>query len=261
MSGTKAILQAEIPPAQVAAAEQRLPQVTPVAPGEWLRVDAAYAAQLAEKARLVAERRGDVIAVLPGAEEAVAELLGRVLDELAVRAEFTVSGDRVTRPDGVTVAVDRGEPLLTLSRLVQEDFCIHQKDGAEHVLTAALLCFPAAWTLAEKIGKPLGRIHLPVARYDAEVARRVQRMFDMVRPEQALWRSNLLRYDDPALFQPHTEANPRPVGRPTSPYLRSERQTILRLPSTGAVVFSIHTTVCRWAEQGAAGAGFPGEGG
>ena len=258
MSGTKTILQAEIPPAQVAAAEQRLPQVSPVGPAEWLLVDAAYAAQLAEKARLVAERRGDVIAILPGAEEAVAELLETVLAELARRADFTVSGDRVTRPDGVTVAVDRDEPLLTLSRLVQEDFCIHQKDSAEHVLTAALLCFPAAWTLAEKLGKPLGRIHLPVARYDAEVARRVQRMFDMVRPEQALWRSNLLRYDDPALFQPNTEAYPRPVGRPTSPYLRSERQTILRLPSTGAVVFSIHTTVCRWAEQGA---GFRGEGG
>ncbi len=232
-----------IPPAQIAAAEARLPQMYPVAPGEWLRVDAAWAAQIAEKARLVAQRRADVIGVLPGAEAACDELLDAVLAELPQHG-FAV-GQGVTRPDGVTVAVDRDDPLGTLSRLVQEDFCIHQKQGDEHVLTAALLCFPAAWTLAEKIGHPLRRIHVPVARYDAGIAARVQRMFDMVPGDRPLWRANLLRYDDPALFQPHTEANPRPVGRPTSPYLRSERQTIRRLPRSGAVVFTIHTSLAR----------------
>ena len=105
--------------------------------------------------------------------------------------------------------------------------------------------FPAAWALAEKIGRPLSAIHGPVARYDAGIAARVQRMFDMVSAERPLWRANLLRYDLPDLFQPHTEAAPRPVGRPDSPFLRSERQVIRRLPASGAVVFSIHTTVVR----------------
>jgi hypothetical protein len=250
VSGTGIVLQAGIPLEQVAAAALRLPQVTPVTPGAWLRVDGAYGGQLAEKARLIAARRDDVLAVLPGAEEACEELLEIVLAELAGRAGFVVGVEEVVRPDGVAVAVDRADPLLTLSRLVQEDVCIHQKRGEEHVLTAALLCFPAAWTLAEKIGRPLTRIHAPVDRYDADVARRVQRMFDMVGVGRAVWRANLLRYDDPALFQPHTEASPRPVGRAESPYLRSERQTILRLPRTGAVVFSIHTTVCLRADGG-----------
>ena len=244
MSVTAAILQPGIPAAQVEAAGMRLPQVTPVAPGEWLRVDAAYAGQLAQKARLIAERRADVIAVLPGAEAAAEELLEVVLTEVAVLRGFDVLAEAVMRPDGVVVALDRGDPLLTLSRIVQEDFCIHEKRGAVHMLTAALLCFPAAWTLAEKIGRPLTSIHLPVARYDADVAARVQRMFDMVRADRPLWRAKLLRYDDPSLFQPQTEANPRPVGRPESPYRRSERQTIQRLLRTDAVVFSIYTTVC-----------------
>ena len=239
------ILQEAIAPAQVAAAAERLPQMAPVAAGDWLRVDEAYGAQLAEKARLIAARRGDVIAVLPGAEAAAAELLEVVLEEIGRRADFRVGRESVLRPDGVEAGIDRDDPLLTLSLLVQEDFCIHEKRGGEHVLTAALLCFPAAWTLAEKIGHPLSRIHAPVARYDGDVARRVQRMFDMLRPGRPLWRANLLRYDEPALFQPHREASPRPVGRPQSPYLRSERQVILRLPVTGAVVFSIHTTVVR----------------
>lgn len=238
------VLQKTIPAAQMAAADLRLPSMTPVAAGDWLRVDEAYAAQLAEKARLIAARRADVIAVLPGAEAATEELLEVVLAEVGGLPGFTVTEKAVLRPDGVEVTVNRGDPLLTLSRLVQEDFCIHQKRGDEHVLTAALLCFPAAWTLAEKIGRPLSAIHRPVARYDADIAARVQRMFDMVRADRPLWRANLLRYDDPALFQPHTEAHPRPVGRPDSPYHRSERQVIRRLPRTDAVVFSIHTTIC-----------------
>jgi dimethylamine monooxygenase subunit A len=243
------VLQAEVPQAQMLAAQARLPQVYPVPPGDWLRMDNAYAAQLALKAALIYDRRAEVIAVLPGAVAAVAELLDLVLAELAGLPGFDVGPDRVQRPDGIWVDLDRADPFLTLSRLVQEDFCIHQKIGAEHVLTAALLAFPAAWTLAEKIGHPLSRIHAPVGRYDPDIAARVQRMFDMITPGRVLWRANLLRYDDPALFQPHREAAPRAVGRADSPYLRSERQCILRLPVTGAVVFSIHTTMVRAVDQ------------
>ena len=236
------VLQDRVPEAQVMAARARLPQVYPVGIDDWLRRDQAYAAQLALKARLIAERRADLISVLPGALGPAQELLGLVLQHLP---EFRVQADRVQRPDGIWIDLDRDDPFLTLSRLVQEDFCIHQKQGAEHVLTAALLGFPAAWTLAEKIGHPLSRIHAPVGRYDPDIAARVQRMFDMITPGRVLWRANLLRYDSPALFQPHTEAAPRPVGQPSSPYLRSERQCILRLPVSGAVVFSIHTTMVR----------------
>lgn len=238
------ILQSVIPPAQLAAAAARLPQMFPVEPGDWLRVDSAFALQLAEKARLIAVDRPMVIAVLPGAEAAAEELLEAVLAELALNPAYQM-GASVTRPDGIVVPLDRTDPLLTLSRLVQEDLCIHQKRGAEHVLTAALLCFPAAWTLAEKIGRPLSAIHAPVPEYDQGIAARVQRMFDMIGEGRVLWRANLHRYDNASLFQPHAEAAPRPVGTDTSPYLRSERQVIRRLPWSGAVVFSIHTTMVR----------------
>ncbi|MCA0272722.1 MAG: DUF3445 domain-containing protein [Proteobacteria bacterium] len=239
------ILQPEIPEAQRAAAALRLPSMQPVAAGALLTVDGAYSAQLAEKARLIVADRGRVIAVLPGAEAALGELLGSVVAALAARPDFAVEGESVRRPDGAVVAVDRVDPLLTLSRLVQEDFCILEKRGEEHVLTAALLCFPAAWTLAEKIGRPLTGIHVPVAPYTEDIARRVQRLFDGVQPGRPVWRANLLRYDDFALFQPYTEAQKRKVGAPDSPFERSERQTVIRLPESGAVVFAIHTTVIR----------------
>lgn len=237
------ILQSQIPTAQRDQAAARLPAMQPVEARSWITVDDAYAGQLAEKARLIAEHRDRVIQSLPQAKDALSELLTFVLADIALRPDFAMEGVGVRCPDGRLVVPDTHDPLGTLSQLVQEDLCLLQKVGDEHVLTAGLLCFPAAWTLSEKIGRPLTGIHVPVKVYDDNIARRVQRLFDGVQPGRALWRANYLRYDDPALFQPYTEAQRRKVGTDASPYERSERQTVLRLPGTGAVLFAIHTTV------------------
>ncbi len=158
----------------------------------------------------------------------------------------------MTRPDGVDVAISRDAPLDTLARLITEDLCLLQKKNEVHVLSAAILCFPASWTLAEKIGKPLVGIHDPVPEYDAGLARRVQRLFDGVKTGQPIWRANMLRYDDPSLFQPHLENQPRLPASKTAGFERSERQVVWRLPQSGTVVFSIHTTVARLPSRPAA---------
>ncbi|WP_051294242.1 heme-dependent oxidative N-demethylase family protein [Gemmobacter nectariphilus] len=222
-------------------ATARLPGIQPVAPGDWLRLDEAFSGQMAERDRLIREIPHAIHALHPEAEPAAQELLDLVLTALPALGHV-IKGDRVQRPDGVTVLLDRSAPLLTLGRLVQEDFCIHLASGPEHALMGAILCFPASWTLAEKIGRPLTGIHTPVEVYDDALAARVQRLFDAVRPEQPLWRANALLYEDPALYQPRREGERRP--RPQSRnHLRSERQCLVRLPKTRAVVFSIHTTV------------------
>jgi hypothetical protein len=227
----------------------RLPGTTPVASDAWLSVDDAHAAQMAERDRLIAERPSEVMAGVPGSEEAQAELLDTLLDALAARKDYAAEGAALRRPDGRLVAIDRGAPLATLGRLVQEDLCLLDKPAGadEHVLTAAVLCFPAMWTLAEKIGRPLVAIHRPVPDYDAGLAARVQRLFDGLRPVEAggriLMRMNALDHPSPALFQTRREAEPREQGRGAGGFLRIERQCLRKLPRTGAVVFSIHTTV------------------
>ena len=162
---------------------------------------------------------------------------------LAERPDFDVNAQTVTRPDGMEIAIDADDPLFTLGHLVAEDLCILQKSGDAHVLTAALLCFPASWTLAEKIGKPLVAVHAPVASYDTMIASRVQRLFDGVRVGRPIWRANLLTYEDPTLYQPRRENAPRDRESAVVAYERSEKQVIWRLPRTDAVVFTIHTTV------------------
>jgi hypothetical protein len=70
-------------------------------------------------------------------------------------------------------------------------------------------------------------------------------MFDCLRPETPLMRANLLLYGDADLHNPRREfERHRPLpGR--ARFVRVERQCLVKLPVTGAVVFSIHTFVVR----------------
>ena len=241
MGQAMAILHDKLPRlAWMEPAVARLPGIQPVLDDSWLLVDEAFAGQMAERDRLIAQSPALVLGMQEGARAAAEELYEAVLAKLARSKGYVVGADRVLRPDGVEVALDRGAPLLTLGRLVQEDLCLMQKQGEEHLLTGAVLCFPASWTLAEKLGRAMIGIHQPVAEYGPDLAKRVQRLFDAIRPEQPLWRMNYNVYAEPELFQPRREADPQPVQR-AGRYLRSERQCLLRLPKSDAVLFSIHT--------------------
>jgi hypothetical protein len=215
---------------------------------------------MAERDRLLSEHRSDVVALDPAALPVAQELFETALDHLIAKGSHRRDGNHILRPDGVRVPLTPDDPLGCLGRLHQEDFCLLEKRGTEHVLTGAILCFPASWRLSEKFLHPLVQIHAPVSDYDANIARRVQRLFDGVLVGRPLWRFNVLWYDDPTLFQPRSEIEPRPLtnGPDRAPYFRSERQCLWRLPKTEAVVFSIHTFVIArqnlpapWSKKGA----------
>ena len=239
------ILQARLPLAPwMDPRTARLPGVLPVEGATWLVQDDAFAAQMALRDQLIAEIPQVVLGQMPGGQAAAEELYDLILTQLVTVAGYTVGAETVTRPDGVSVPLDRANPLKTLGRLVQEDLCLLQRAGDEHILTAACLCFPASWALSEKLGRPLTGIHRTVPVYQADLAARVQRMFDVIRVGQPLWRMNALVYVNPDLHQPGYEGAPR-TERRGGHYVRAERQTLLRLPQTGAVLFAIHTYVVR----------------
>jgi len=238
------ILQTSIP--YDALADRPLPGIAPLNLEDWLIVDDAYGSQMSLRCYLLEEKPNLVSTLSDEALPAAQEVLELALVQLACRADFDVGSQEVLCPDGRVVAIDRAQPLRTLGQVIQEDICLMQKVGDEHVLTGAVLCFPASWTLAEKFMRPLIGIHVPVAEYDDNIAKRVQRLFDGVRVGRPLWRKNALWYDDPLLFTPRPEDAPRdPVPAQTGAYLRSEKQCILRLPKSDAVVFSIHTFMVR----------------
>ena len=231
------ILQTALPETQ--QGNPRLPGTQPCDADDWLRVDEVYAAQMAYRAQLLAERAEAVLYENDTTRAVAGEVLTEAL-KILPGLGFSVQGDIVTCPDGRIVSLNRDCPLHTLGHLVQEDICVLEKRGDEHVMTSAVLCFPANWRLAEKINRPLTGIHEPVDEYDANLARRVQRLFDGVQVGRPLWRFNKLPYLDADLHQPRKRAVVDEM-----PYVRSERQCILRMPKSGAVVFTIHTFVVR----------------
>lgn len=181
-------------------------------------------AQLEAKRSLLATRREVVSARLSrpdvdAAEREVARLVG------ASRCE-----------EGPATALE--EAAVT----VPDDLCLLVDRVGHWRLDSGVVCFPSLWRLADKIGRPLAEIHAPVPDYAEELADRVDRLISRLRPERPVWRRNWFVHHDPQLHQPEPPPAPDPVPAPPDGlWLRSERQTLRRLPESGAVLFTIRT--------------------
>lgn len=227
----------------------RLPGIVPLALEDWLEVDTAYGAQMALRDHLIATQPDEVIALHDTARPAAEELFDLVLDLLRGRPElgFRVGSTETVRPDGATIRLNRKDPIKTLGRLLQNDLCLMQPDpsgeSAESLLTGAVLCFPSGWRLPEKFMCPMMRIHQPIEAYTPELGRRVQRLLNGVQPGRGLMRGTA-SHSDASLADPRSEGDYR-HGTAESQFIRVERQCLIRLPKTRAVVFSIHTQIVR----------------
>ena len=83
--------------------------------------------------------------------------------------------------------------------------------------------------------------------YAERLGKPVDRFIGLLVPDRPVWRLNWSLTNDPTLFQPvghgrrdtDPDITPENVGRRI--FLRVERQTLRRLPRTGAVLFTIRT--------------------
>ncbi len=211
---------------------------------EWFELGDDYAAQMAEKERLLRERRTEVFCALPEAEAAARELLGAVADWCVATFpdRFAREGGHVRCPDGRRVALTGMPPLEAAALLVQEDLCLMLPDaGGTPILIGACLCFPSRWRLAEKIGHPMLAIHAPVPGLNAKIGATIDRFLAGLKAGNIYARTNWSLTTDPALFQPvalpHGPISAAEAGERI--FYRVERQTLRRLPRSGAVLFGI----------------------
>lgn len=134
-------------------------------------------------------------------------------------------------------------PIARCGLLTQEDWCllVPNPTSGDLVLGAASVCFPTRWKLREKLGRSTAEIHAPVAYYDEQLAAPVDALIDRLRVEDPKWRLNWNLVDDGSLFQPERRPGPHVEPHEVAEriWLRVERQTLRRLPQTGAVAFSI----------------------
>lgn len=189
---------------------------------DWLKPRAGDDALLAERARLLAAHGDDVMAARPESIDAVTELIA------------------LLRTRGFNV-----DTLRDVGQNVAEDICILTTTDKGYGLTAGLLCFPNRWKLREKLGGSLLDIHGPVPDYAGDLSAGVDRFLERLRPSRAYVRGNWGLASMPDLYLPES-VPPVDPETDTGFFIRRETQSFLKLPETGAVIFSIRTTVSPW---------------
>lgn len=202
----------------------------PIAAEAWF--EGGEAAPAARKDPLFIAHPAAVWAEVDGSRPAQAELLALVSVAL-----------------GRAVPVEGRPPLLAAARAVADDLCLMESREGVWRLTALSLCAGSFFTAGEVIGRSLSELHRPVTGFEERLLPRVSRIFDGLRDGLVLERRNWSVVSSPDLHAPDPApmraAIPDidPATADDALYVRVERQTLRRLPQTGAVVFTIRVWI------------------
>ncbi len=200
-------------------------------PIRWIEPDADCDMYLSEKRALAATRLDEVFRAtedsLPAQEECLA----------ALTANLNAHHPQLMPETGPSD--DHRPPLLRAGMLVQDDLVIMIKREAGWSIAAAHLSFPSSWSLAEKFDRPMEEVHEHVPGFQGGTrnAVMINRIFDNLAPGLPAERFNWSINWRPKLFHPETGRNDD--AEPREAVVRVERQTLTKLPVTGAIVFTI----------------------
>ncbi|KAL4895057.1 hypothetical protein BDV59DRAFT_200314 [Aspergillus ambiguus] len=148
------------------------------------------------------------------------------------------------------------EAMATSALLVQDDLVLMiENDDGQYHLDAAAVCLPGFWRLREKFRMSLDTLHFEagVPHYATKLQKSMNRFFKALTPERPVERNNFFIQLDDGLHWSHrmgdqngTEvaswatANSRGLSVDEI-HFRSERQTLRRLPRSGAILFTVRT--------------------
>jgi dimethylamine monooxygenase subunit A len=229
-------------------------------PATWIEVDQNLETYLAEKRRLYREETANVLVAEHGTEAAQQEVLDLVVDHLLKyfptlpRHPGEGRGPALLEAPGLDVKQDpglrrddgvTGSAIAAAGLLIQEDLVLMRHSPIGWRLVAASLCFPSAWNLHEKFGRPMHEIHQPVPGFGEGTrnAGLIDRMFDNLRVEQPVIRWNWSLYGDARLYHPASDNKMKnrfgdgPITG--NVIMRLERQTLRKLPKSGDILFTI----------------------
>lgn len=135
--------------------------------------------------------------------------------------------------------------LAEAARAHWEDMCLLTRQPNEEIyrLIGAAVAFPTDWRVEHKMGLPLASMHAPIHGYAEQLATGVDRFMAKLKPGALYGRSNWFVVDNGSLCHlPGTRelfAGVTPENAGTNLFARCERQTLRRLPQTGAILFTI----------------------
>ncbi|MGA9277756.1 heme-dependent oxidative N-demethylase family protein [Ilumatobacter sp.] len=154
-------------------------------------------------------------------------------------------------------------PLEAASRLVPEDLVMMVEREGRLIFGGGSVCFPNRWDLRSKLGRTMAEVHAPVAGLNDQLEPAVDRFLERLTPDRSFWRLGWGIIDVADGFTPGDGTGaPRPVEPAAADlFVRVERETLRRFPTTGCVLFTIRTyiapiaSVLRDGESAAAIAG------
>ncbi|KAF4998294.1 hypothetical protein FGRMN_3343 [Fusarium graminum] len=228
---------------------------------EWIELDNHYPKYHADKAARIAERGTKCVDTHPDAFPAAVELLQELADYLPARYpnlfERTSVGIKNKWSGEDFNIVERPlaeDPMAICARLVQDDLAImiERPDGEYYLLSGAIL-LAGFWRLSDKYGMSLSEIHTSgdVPHFKEKLETGMCKFFKRLRPETVYNRNNyFIQVDDDLAWSWSIGSEDAPsVSWSTAEknkaiqhhMFRSERQSLRRLPKTGAVAFTIRT--------------------
>lgn len=197
--------------------------------GHWLEVTEDPEATRQHKLNCRREHGDGVYAILPEAEAAAQELAVMVWQAR-------------DKPVEMLRAMPSPEWLWSASLETFEDLVVMLPTAETYLLAAASLCSPSHWRLIDKLGKPMARVHDPIPKIHEQLTPRIDRIMGNIRVQQPVERFNWSVQADSEWFTTPSD-HPTVVSADTPLFYRVERQTLRRLPVSGALAFTIRVHV------------------
>lgn len=227
----------------------------------WLELDNEWHKFHDSKLARLAEMGTDLYGTQPQAQAAVYELLDEFRQYLPKRypslfkqtkngMENLATGEKFEfcnrKPSE--------DPMVMAAKMVQDDLAIMMEGpSGDYYLVAGAIILPGFWRLKDKFGLPLREIHTlgDVPKFKEKLQSGMEKFFIRLTCDKPVVRNNYFLQTDGNLawstsIGPEKENGAgwftaEPATSPEQLYFRSERQSLRRLPKTGAIVFTIRT--------------------
>lgn len=222
--------------------------VSPLDPAIWIEPDEDIGTFLDEKHTLYEEVPETIFRAEDDTDAAQREVLSTLADWLPAHHSdvWQRDGNRISVAGGTVDLDDESvPPLVRAGFLVQDDLVIMRRGEDGWRIAAAHLSFPSSWSLDEKFGRPMEQVHASVPGFHGGTrnAMLINRMFDSFQPGQPVKRYNWTINWSYRLHLPKrkfytADPNARSV-EPGDSFIRVERQTLMKLPVSGDLLFTI----------------------
>ena len=221
----------------------------PIQKESWLEIDNLFSTEIAEKKKLLKNKRSDVLITPSSSFSIQKEVLTTILEHLQLFHAnlFNINNETVEiiKTKEIYNHQKFPNPLELASMLVQEDLIIMKQIEEDYHLESASLCAPTRWSLKDKFRESLSRIHKEVPGYEQKIGKRVDSIFSNLPDDKIFERFNWSIFDSPELFQPINSKTLVEIRdlRPQELFIRVERQTIRRLKQSKSVLFTVRVHV------------------